>query len=1499
KFLLKPNFTTDGWDYNEDGSLGEEVSGINLTEENIYYDEPNNKLFTYNTVSGSLEKKAIKQEEHKFFKNLLHIYGEYDLENVLQEDKYVTVPKITSIDGITFNSDGLSLLDRILQVEEINVRSLYNKALEPTFYSSYCNIKGIIQGIYVSGYVENSEVTELNPASGYLSIGYEDREEPVLTSNRLKFSTELQKILPVRTINGVPEQFKESEIHYENAKWLDTNEKIYSPEVKDFTVTRNISNTDTEKLFSYYKNTLVLEGEIDLVTPNYISFAKNSKLQDALSYLRINDTIKDIYAITTPSTEQFIEISSSELNSIKFIDYQQDKFIMANETGYVFTNQYKTIQAIPEGKLNLEPFYPLSGEAAYSYNNLTSLSYDKPNNRWLVALTGQNLDKNYSDIIAIKLDKLDGESRENVVFQNPGIDVNTYDFIKILESFDYRTPQELSKLTSEQLQNYQSIFDNTTSGYVLARDLSIIEAEELEENIIYFSGLVNDNVIKDKFDKIDGTISGCSESDDSKIEALQYFLTSEGNEQKEKDVLSITKDSVDGDSNGIWKSNKIVLNQPSDYKILSLNVSKIKTTNSKATISIGFFENIGQMWIYDKFTEKWTVTTSILSNHDFLVHSNGSDVVHCECYICGWFYNIDEENQLDWGLNIHSLPRAEVSDDTIVCAFILDPIGFNNNLNFTRLKIKIEKNSKEQKKETFMISDIVLKDKKNIPYNSKILEGVYSPTVSNSFIQNRIKKHVGNKWVLNNNNEYQAIVIGSTLFLYSPTNLYDILTKKKSGVSKFFHWKRAELPSVENITYSLFNEMNKKINYLSDGEIRTGLFELWSLVNENYENIVNLNKSNLNSSIIFTSFKTWLLNNKPIFYKTEEEIPLVITHEGLEIIQTEKGKIINLGEKLLHQWNAPQDILVEMGISSLVYLKKQNYIRYLADYYAIILGCKKFKNFFDAGNIKDAKLTENYLYFQTHNDDIITLDLDFTNSREDIENYNNWNFSNIDEHYVINLQADNLYLEKTIGLNGVYETLELIPYLESKKGFTICEKYINKNIHIYVGYILANNFIQNKNLSLMYEYYPNDTKNILLIKYPVIFVSTDNGVNFKRQDLFSGTNKIPKINSYDSSTIESSSNLWFSQIFKVNNELRINLQSQLYSKNEINNNPIENLGYTSYLISEYENDVSILYQNNFEEYSNINEKNDKRLKITRNSKIKNIEVYYTTNNTINVTENSTIGSSVFLKRPFSFNTNNTFISLLDDDGLEFSPSLENKSDDHEQIRVLVSIVPYEMLERPTQYVSYLPEYLNGYGDFAVSSFIEVDNITQANRLYSKRECMTPEVERLVIPKNGIPAIAEDLETGRHVYQYYDPYVNAQGETTYKYIEAKNSAGQIVKLCRLNGDYLTELDSISNTNYFNLRTMITENVEYASLIAAPLLLPDYEATTLNSYFTDILQSIVNKKYIKNTFRGGLDKKVLIQYINFMGVAPQLYLDLFKITNNDIIEYLLEHDETIFG
>jgi hypothetical protein len=136
----------------------------------IYYDEDNNYLYTFN--NDKKDKYALKLEDNKFFKNILFLNAAYKKVTSSKGGSLTENGVLSPITGIQFDADQASVFDKVLEIEQINVRSLHKQVLEPTLFSSYCNLTGELKGF---------------APNGQLAMGYTFDTEPKLTSNKLKF----------------------------------------------------------------------------------------------------------------------------------------------------------------------------------------------------------------------------------------------------------------------------------------------------------------------------------------------------------------------------------------------------------------------------------------------------------------------------------------------------------------------------------------------------------------------------------------------------------------------------------------------------------------------------------------------------------------------------------------------------------------------------------------------------------------------------------------------------------------------------------------------------------------------------------------------------------------------------------------------------------------------------------------------------------------------------------------------------------------------------------------------------------------------------------------------------------------------------------------------------------------------------------------------------------------------------------------------------------------
>lgn len=280
-----PNKYDDGG--NEDIS---KITSFNLTKSAIKYDSENDEYyvvsneFSNGKFSNTDEKFAIKFNEQKFFKNIVHSVGAYQLRPELQNNSSSKEynPTFYSIDGQVMNGEYLSADDRILSVKEIYLRSIYNQSLESRFFNNYLNF--------------DLQLREFDISDNSMILG------SLATPNGR-----------VELYDTLTERFNKEDF---------TNEiKVKNIEVSKYN--DNISDlTVTEK---YYKNNLIFIGSMNLATPNRIELPLIENLESyynsALKSLSNGDTLEDI---------KVLDIVISDDNVAKNKGYYYDDTLIQN-----------------------------------------------------------------------------------------------------------------------------------------------------------------------------------------------------------------------------------------------------------------------------------------------------------------------------------------------------------------------------------------------------------------------------------------------------------------------------------------------------------------------------------------------------------------------------------------------------------------------------------------------------------------------------------------------------------------------------------------------------------------------------------------------------------------------------------------------------------------------------------------------------------------------------------------------------------------------------------------------------------------------------------------------------------------------------------------------------------------------------------------------------------------------------------------------------------------
>lgn len=1419
KFKVDPDYYSEGWRYRDDGTLNtssDPVVEFKLTEDSIYYDEDNNYLYTFN--NDKKDKYALKLEDNKFFKNILFLNAAYKKVTSSKGGSLIENGVLSPITGIQFDADQASVFDKVLEIEQINVRSLHKQALEPTLFSSYCNLTGELKGF---------------APNGQLAMGYTFDTEPKLTSNKLKFSTELKKILPVTDT----ETYRQEVINYGESEFA--GNVLTEPSIMSMSVLQDVSKNPDAALIKYYKNTLVLEGMIDIANPSVIDFGSNTKLADALNYVAANDKIVSIVGLSSSKKSSYKDYSLYyndillESAKLRFVDYRNSVFIAVTD-GTIYIRQLESLLALPDGKIVFEDKLQVAENGI-----VNSLSWDLDESCWYFSVISNDLNRTNLGVYYLKYSKIDGvwTIESDRAFNTTGYDVNTYQLIDIVDK-DYGDDR------------FNTRVSDTPNARVLARDVSFTHISDISgTDSVEDLGQTDLWTVETQVDGEGNATTSIASIGPSAFNGSGIQMsTTTGFDPADDFVSKFDNGNRDGRARV-----EIALNGK-DYRILEIDFAKSESSAEGYSLSLGCWDNVKQVWTYDNANDKWTLSDIPDIFFNSVERFSSTEKAHARIYICSNSFSQGMEHNLGVHTSDHSksigeflwkLPRAEVSNNEYTMAYVL-------NSDTTKLIATINKETASTTGTgKFDLTNIVLKDYPVIGPDALCLEGPYES--DDRFISNREDKNKSRRWLVSNRSGYHAMIAGSTLFIKSPTKTYEVkenettklIVASELGTTQAFHWKKAELPAIRNLNYELFNEKT--------------LEEAWDTVNIQYQLMLDVmdtrwpDGENMPEPLI--TQQTWMINNPPIKYTVEGDLPVEIKHNGISISETSNGRVVDFNQNKFYKWSSAQDVYFEAGISSSVYLTRQNYMRYLSDYFEIILGCNRLVPFYKEG-IEDVKLTETALVIQTVTGDLVTLPLDKTYSRDDIENYNNWNVSNIDETYVYTSWDVESEKDKVIGVNGKYYSVGEYPGQTLTKTFNIVDTYFGNGLQVLAGYTLATedmvkqlqkSKLGEEQFNSFKELYPNDGANLFPLKYPAIYASRDEGKTFEKIDI-SPSGSVKNIGEYISSDqihIDASS------IVVYGNEMRIFLRCENGMTKTF-----ETVGYLSFVFEETGGGTNVEYSsliNSFEDLEG-NDPNTVTKKVARSWKSFVIDgtVYglLPASSLPNVDSDLEVGNSFALNLPFTFNVGDSVITNVTQTTVTYSPSV-TASTESDMVRVLVAIDTKKLLQYQSTYIDYKTEYLNTVGDFKVPLFTTVSDKLLANRMFSPREVMTIS-ERNIGQILGVPAIAEDL--GHSVYEYLEPYKKSTGEEVWEYKQLRNQDDQKVALCYANGDFVTSLNTESSDVVFTLKDIIDNGIDYEDLIAAPILLDSFEAVMKEQDLEDVFNRTILKKVNKLNISG---------------------------------------------
>src|SRR5574344_285219 len=433
---LPINFTTPA----EDGTI------ISLTEDYIYPDDDNYKLYTYN----SNKKVYIPQAENSYFKNIINDVAEYNIASELSssgiEEKYY----LGSVDGFNFDYSKMTLLDELIGISSVNIRSAYDSSLEPIMFSKYYTLNGTVRGINAA------DLSKLN-------VSYDDATGTDLYVNKSNFLAKINNILPV---DGDGNEWTGKYVKFGESKWSGDSTPIAAPVSQSTTVYNKLS--DDENSLKYFKNLLVLEGSIDMQNPEIVNFT-SSKSQNALSKISIGDSIVDIVPLTNID-DNYQDIGTDDV--VKFIDWKNNSFIVVTNT----TIKAYNVSSISSLKETLSKDENAKLDIS---DGVDSMMWDADKVLWYIE-SNKNLYTLKSNIISGKASLTLSQISDT---DNIGIDINSYQTVAY-DSSSYILLRDLSlaNLGSSSIINKVYELCNNNSIENSTKSVSLISSGKLTVN---------------------------------------------------------------------------------------------------------------------------------------------------------------------------------------------------------------------------------------------------------------------------------------------------------------------------------------------------------------------------------------------------------------------------------------------------------------------------------------------------------------------------------------------------------------------------------------------------------------------------------------------------------------------------------------------------------------------------------------------------------------------------------------------------------------------------------------------------------------------------------------------------------------------------------------------------------------------------------------------------------------------------------------------------------
>ncbi|MCF0126811.1 MAG: hypothetical protein HUJ68_13880 [Clostridia bacterium] len=1428
---IKIPYTAQGLRYYDDETISNNPENISLVEDYIYADEINKKLFTYNMVEGKATKFALVQEQNKYFKNIINNIVAYNKEETLTKDGLIRTGIFSQVTSFQFDNSYMSLNDRILSVKPIDIRSAYNIYLEPRLYSKYAQLKGTLKGIIYDGSQDNLEMSLYNKTLKW-NISNEFGAGMNEYLNKSSFASVLNTFKPNNKLEE--NVYQENDLYFDESSF--EGNVIAAPKVTKIDVLDKIS---TENGVTYYKNNLVIEGTIDESDPTTINFTSDKSLL-ALSNIVVGDNILEIASLTNGSnTFNQVEVG---LSGIRFIDYRNNKFIVCADSGIKVCELLDlNIEALRSGLERAQvQSYVIDGVDLTREAQPSMLIWDDDLSKWMIAF------KYISAEVGLGLYYIN-ISENNTVFYEI-VDYNSQN------SRDFDKFQLINPYISENIMK----LNNSDNKLISHEYFDTIEGKNIPNKM-----LLRDLAIRKIDEFIDGSISTIKST--------------------------IPSNSLKPDSKGKI-STKIQEYTDSMRDFIELKVD-VSDTNSKTELSLAPNK---VYWIYNNKIGKW-IFYQTEAGQKLYLGDHGDDSITVKAYYISYPVSkkigIDQDFETDaWGYNssitdesgttysgefLWKIPRPVTNNEIIVvqvetqASYDTSLSTDDNNRESSIIDVTLQISNATLSNIVGTLGEIInlktdlsdedseaLRNKTDIerlPYET----GPYVPGEDKTKVMRGCSNADG----------IDAVVVGNSIFIKSPTKLWTATDNKNYSPAKLtteYFWKMAKLPRFRDISQNDISKMTLEEAYIKVAAMRAQL---------------------LNSSkpIQNTAFYTWINNNEVIYYQNIDDIPTQIelkdisyavtpygsrptfwtTHnsEGRLVVESELTKKINSAHT--EKYIAAEDISLSLGYASESYLKEQMYLSYLKDYYEIILGCNSIENVFESG-IKDIRMTDTSLIITTNENIVMSLPLDKTFSRDDIENPNNWYMLSLDANYEIPHCDSNSYENQSYlygsGEDG-FVNYVFGPKMSTYFGYEITCGYAKDNFQVYGGTLSLNNsavddyvsFLKTYNNDLDeadkidYSWLDKNDKSSFKDKHLFISYSADGGRTFTTVDLEKANISM----GVDGGTVDT--------IYRVDDVIRV-----IYHKKD----------------EYFEYDINILGESLEEsliekQYVNDSDKDYKAMN-------KN---FYIGGNYECLIDSPINGLGT--KNSFIISMPGTFagglVSSVSATSLTYSPNSDYDVDDGTtNIRVLLAIKTSKQIYDQFKYLDFKEDYFNNQGKLRVSESTLVENSATADRAFSINETLPfAQASIYSIPSYGI----DSGNTGTHnIYKYNTSYSPNSTEKVYTPIVMTNFEGNEIYLC-------SNVRENEGQNFLIYRNkLIGNNMDFKEVLKNYASLGNFIDSVQRMYdINSVYEFSVNDEFMTGILnKYALNKNFLLKELHFGLDNPYAINITTENTDEDIVK-----------